>query len=117
MKLLDPEWRKLYDKDFREALRKDPKKVFEELGQRDERADDIEFVVKTNTRETLYIVMANPEFGMAHIDYIQAAGAKLSTLASLGSGGTVSSIGSASGTASSFGSASTVGSVGTVTPG
>ncbi len=102
---------KLSDKSFRSQLRKDPKKHIVELFSNND-TQDIKIVVKTNTKNTVYVVFpdANHDTDFTKLGTIRAAGVLngisdgVSTASTVGTVGTlISSVSSAGswGTASS----------------
>lgn len=97
---------KIYDKDFRQKLMADPKKYYKEFG--DTLLDDVEVVVKENTKEITYIVVPNtvsPDF----LDQIQAGDSthSVGTILTLSTGYCVTSTLSTLTTAGSAGTLST----------
>ncbi len=63
---------KLSDKSFRTQLRKDPKKHIAELFSNND-TQDVEIVVKTNTKNTVYVVFPSSIMDMAMLDTVSAA--------------------------------------------
>ncbi len=93
---------KLSDKSFRTQLRKDPKKHIAELFSNND-TQDVEIVVKTNTKNMMYVVFPNSNSDI-DLSSVQAATAfgTASTVASAGSlSSTVSTV-STGGTASTL---------------
>ena len=104
------------DKQFRQDLRANPKGVLKEMGI--EYADDIELVIKNNTKEISYVVLFDPsEMGMSttEMNNINAAGGSqtVGTGGTAGSAMCLSSVGCSTECFSTFSSASSAGSVGT----
>lgn len=97
---------KIYNKDFRQKLTTNPKRYYKEFN--DGLLDDVEIVVKKNTKDISYIVMPASDIG--DLDRIQAAG--VGCAGSVGSVFTASTLGTATSTASSFGSAGSIGTAG-----
>ncbi|SMN02395.1 hypothetical protein SPONN_955 [uncultured Candidatus Thioglobus sp.] len=106
-----------YNKELRRKFKKDPYAISKELGM--ELADDVELIVKENTKTTIYFVFPEQSHSLENtlLD-VQAAGAKVSTLGSVGSAGTASTSGSFFTTFGCLGTISTAGSAGSasVTP-
>ncbi len=101
------------DKDFRKKLRKHPKLCLQELKY--DIDDNIDIIVKTNSKNTIYIILNNNVDSDIMLDGIQAAKTKLlGTVATVGTLGTVGTAGSVLTTVSSASSAGSVGSLGTL---
>ncbi len=102
----------IYDKQFRQQLRQFPQKHALELGI--ELDDDVEVVVKTNTKDVTYCIINNPRLDLNLISELTAAGGKISTAGTVGS---LSSAATVSTACSTLLSASSSGSAGTASTG
>ncbi len=97
---------RLYDKNFRKELLKDPRQAIEkEIGSS---LSNVEYKVHRSTKDTTYIVFPNENFLNQQLDNISAA----ATSGTVGSIGTLSSSGTASGTVSTVASLGSVGTLG-----
>ncbi len=95
---------KMSNKEYRAKLRKDPHSVLNYISK------DIDIVVKTNTKETIYMALSKTDGDMPNLSEVSAAGTvgTVTTIATLGTIGTASGFSvSTIGTAGTMGSAST----------
>ncbi len=94
------------NKELRTKLRQDPHSVFGYISK------DIDIIVKTNTKETIYVVMTNLDNNsIQELAQISAAGGTAGTLTSTSSAGclgTMTTCASTVSTAGTVGTASTV---------
>lgn len=106
MKITD----KIYNKDFRRQLVENPKRHYKEIG--DALLDDVEIVVRKNTKKITYIVM--PSDNLLHsLEQVQAA-AKRPGQGTVGTAATAfGSLGCVTTTISTVSSVSSVGSAST----
>ncbi len=97
---------KLSDKSFRTQLRSDPKQHVGKLFGNNNNLQDIEIVVKTNTKNTVYVVFPSStmDMDMAMLNSINAAGTTFTA-------STASSAGTATSSLSSVSSVGTAGSL------
>ncbi len=96
---------KMSNKEYRAKLRKDPHSVLNYISK------DIDIVVKTNTKETIYMALSKTDGDMPNLSEVSAAGT-VGTLTTASTVGTISTVGGTLGTLVSVGSvgcASTVG--------
>lgn len=100
---------KMYDKKFRTDLMSDPKKYIKELG--DSLSDELDIVVKENTKSTTYVIIPFQSFDGDFLNQIQAAGDCFGTSGTLFSASTYGSVCGSMSTIGCAGSASTVGSL------
>ena len=92
--------------ELRTKLRQDPHSVLDYVSK------DIDIVVKTNSKKTIYVVIPNAGSNMQNLSQINAAGT-VSTAGSAGSVATLSSVIACFGTVSTLGSLATAGSADT----
>lgn len=127
--MIYPQDSKVYDKEFRAKLRKDPAKYFLEIASPDsqlsrsndelkELLDQFTLVVRTNTKDTIYITMSEPSaMNNISLDQISAGKVEASSISSVGSAGsasTMSTSGSLGSTVSSISTLSSAGTAGTI---
>ncbi len=84
---------KLSDKAFRAQLRKDPKQHIGKLFGNNSNVQDIEIVVKTNTKNMMYIVFpsSNSNIDLDMLGSVYAANTAFGTASTLASAGSLSS--------------------------
>ncbi len=102
----------LYNKEFRQQLRANPKQALIKLG---EVQQNYEYVVHSNSKTTFYFVMPSQSLLEANLSSIQAAAvANLNNVGTAGSAGSASSVSSVTTTIGSVGSVGSLGSAGSV---
>ncbi len=98
---------KMSNKEYRAKLRKDPHSVLSYIDK------DIGIVVKTNTKETIYMALSKTDGDMPNLSEVNAAGT-VSSAGTVGSIGTfASTLATCVSTASSIGTIATAGSADT----
>ncbi len=90
------------NKEYRIKLRQDPHSMLNYISK------DIDIVVKTNTKDTIYILIPQDNYYDLGLESISAGDIRLETLGSVGTAGTIGSI-----AFSTIGTASTVSTTGT----
>ena len=104
----------LFDLDFRKKLRANPKLCLEKLEPQIVVNDNVEYIIKTNTRDTQYFIFVDmSELNDELVKEIQG-GVGTSTAGSVGTAGTLACISTVSVfTTSTFSSIGTAGTAGT----
>ncbi len=108
----------LYDKEFRMKLRKNTAEHIKHIykgSNSDLNSEKIEYLVKTNTKDSIYFVIPEMDYTlkMDDISRIDVAGKTVGSLGCAGSVASASTVFTISGSASSFGSASSASSIAT----
>ncbi len=99
--------KEMNNKEYRAKLRKDPHSMLNYISK------DIDIVVKTNTKETIYMALSKTNGNMPNLSEVNAAGTTVavSTLTTAGTAGTISTAAGTVGTLFSFGSVGTTSTV------
>ncbi len=96
--------KEMNNKEYRAKLRQDPHSMLNYISK------DIDIIVKTNTKDTIYMALSKTDGNMPNLSEVSAAG----TVGSAGTIGTVGTIGTAGGTLGTVASIGTVGCASTV---
>ncbi len=94
-----------FNKEYRNAIRKNPNQTLNDLS--DKLAGNIDIKIHTNSKDITYLVI--PNIAPNNLDLHALNAAELSTVGSVGSVGSFLTLGTLGGTAGSFGSFGTAG--------